>query len=279
VPAVQAGAGQRTVATGAPSNLAAMLMEIAKDKDVDAAKARAMFDLYKDVTAHDAKIAFTKAFIALQKILPTIDRDGKIQHADTKNDGRQRQKSTYSTYPNLMKVIKPLLDANGFGLGSWIAPGDGGKMDVFTQLDHDAGHFRVSSFPVQAETSGSKNNMQGWGSAESYAMRYNAIALLNIVSRAPQDHDKDGYGGNLQRERDGGFVEVENPPATLSKGQAEVLRATMESCGVPEYKLLQHYEIKRLEDLPFDMLEPAKKQCADYQANQAAAREAMKRNG
>lgn len=251
-----------------PSSMALMLLEAARDKTVDAEKARAMFDLYKDVQAHDAKTAFTKAFIALQKELPTIDKDGKIEHADSKGDGKARQKSLYSTYPNLMDVVKPLLDKYGFGLGSWIEPGEGGKIDVVTQLDHEQGHHRMSRFPLTAETSGSKNNIQGWGSSQSYGMRYNAIGLLNIVSKAPSDRDIDGRPNtdNVKRAKDG-FVEAE-PIEVLSEEQLADLNRKMVACKVPLDKVLKHYAIEKLSDLPANLLSAAMKACDDYAENQ-----------
>lgn len=248
------------------SSLSYLLLQAARDKEVDAEKAKAMFELYQKVQAHDAKTAFTRAFIALQRELPVIDKDGRIEHGESKRTGAEGQKSRYATYPNLMDVCKPLLDKHGFALGSWIEPGEAGKIEVVTQLDHQQGHHRVSRFPLTAETSGSKNNLQGWGSSESYGMRYNAIALLNIVSKAPEDRDLDGRPntGNVKRARDG-FVETE-PVEGLTDQEQVDLNAKMVTCKVPLAKFLQHFGIEKLEQLPRNLLASAIKQCDDYYA-------------
>lgn len=247
-------------------NLSALLMQVATDKDVDADKARAMFDLYKDVRAHEAQIAFTKSFFELKKKLPRIDKDGKIEHAD-KGDGKPRQKSTFATYPHIMGVIEPLNQKHGFALGSWLEPGEGGKMNIVTQLDHELGHFRRSMFPATAEATGAKNNMQAWGSSESYGLRYNIIALYQIVSKAPGDRDTDGNVGNFRPTADGGLVEA-TESRKVSPAEIEEMRLLMEDCGVTERQVLTSYQIDEIKDLPADILPGFRKRCQDHKANQ-----------
>jgi hypothetical protein len=248
----------------APKSLAEMLMTAAHDPSVNADKARAMFDLYKDVEAHEAKTAFTTAFIALQKRLPAIDKDGKIDH------GQGKQKNLYATYPNIMKVVKPLLDEYGFALASTVEPGADGKIEIVSYLDHERGHQRKSTFPLAAETSGSKNNVQGWGSSQSYGMRYNAIALLNIVSQAPGDRDTDGnFDKDMRAAKGGGFVEA-TEVARITKAQADELVRAMEFAELAPARFLEHYGIAKVGDLPADLFPAAKKKIKDYQDGKAS---------
>lgn len=164
-----------------------------RDPACDVAKMQALLDMQERLEDRDAKKAFTVAFNALQAKLPTISRDGKIDHGEglTKK-GNAKLKTRYATYPNIMEVVGPLLKQHGFTLSNSVEP-FGSGMAVVGCLEHIAGHSKTTRFPLTVDASGGKNNQQGWGSSQQYGMRYNAIALLNIVSRDPRDADNDGH--------------------------------------------------------------------------------------
>lgn len=251
--------------------LGELMMRLANDKDGSVERARAVFDFYKDVRAHEALLAFNAAFFALRRLLPTINKDGKIEHADTKGDGKPRQKSRYATYENVMGVLEPLNRDHGFCLGSWLEPGEAGRLNIVTQLDHELGHFRKSMFPGVAETSGAKNAMQAWGSSESFGLRYNLIALYQIVSKAPGDRDVDGNAGQFRQARDGGLVEAGDAPP-ISGAQLAELKIVMEDCGVTEKAICGQYGLAKLEDLQADLFEATKARCRTYKAARAERR-------
>lgn len=243
----------------APTSFLAVIARAAADPACNTEKMASLLSMQRQIEEREAEKAFTRDFIALQDVLPVIDKDGKIDH------GAGKQKNLYSTYPNIMKVCKPLLRRHGFALASWIEPAkDGARIEIVSQLDHVEHHHRTSRFPLPAEQSGSKNIVQAWGSSQQYGMRYNAIALLNIVSEAPQDRDHDGNVGNFKRGTDG-YVDVE-PIRKLSRAQAAELEEVMKDCGVTVRGFCEIYGIKAVADLNDDLFEAAKKRCLDYKA-------------
>lgn len=258
----------------------AMIADAASRPDFNPENMRALLDMQKEIMAEQQRRDFNTAFTALQRELPTIRQDGRIvvreKTAGGQRDGRVQQSTPYATFNNIMKVVKPILARHGFSL--WFATdptSDGARLLVKGFLDHDNGGQRSSSFPLPAETSGSKNNVQGWGSSLSYGKRYCTIALLNIVSEAPEDRDTDGNDNpNLKRGQHGEFVEVDEV-ALISSAQEIELRDTIEWAGVQPYRVFDHYGIKKLAELPASMFEAAKKHLRDYKANQ----EAKKRHG
>lgn len=252
-------------AVAAPADFLSLLYQMAIDPRVDVEKMKAGLDMQERIENRDAVKAFTRDFIALQDVLPFIDKDGKIDH------GAGKQKNLYSTYPNIMKVCKPLLKTHGFALASWIEPEAGGaRIVVVSQLDHVEHHHRTSRFPLPNEQSGSKNPVQGWGSSQQYGMRYNAIALLNIVSQAPGDSDKDGYAGNLKRAKGGGFAEVPDEDVKITAAQKDALLDKINWCGVSLAKFHEHYGIEKTSDLPANLFDAAVKACEDFYANKQA---------
>jgi ERF superfamily len=251
--------------TAPPADFLSLLYQMAIDPRVDVEKMKAGLDMQERIENRDAVKAFTRDFIALQDVLPIIDKDGKIDH------GAGKQKNLYSTYPNIMKVCKPLLKAHGFALASWVEPEAGGaRIVVVSQLDHVEHHHRTSRFPLPNEQSGSKNPVQGWGSTQQYGMRYNAIALLNIVSEAPGDRDTDGRVGNFKNAKGGGLAEVPDEVSTITAAQKETLLEKINWCGVSLAKFHEHYGIEKTADLPANLFDAAVKACEDFHANKQA---------
>lgn len=247
-----------------PTSFLAVVARAAADPRTDTAKMQAILDMQKQFEDREATKAFTRDFIALQKVLPVINRDGKIEvrekdpRTGSREGGRVQQSSPYATYPNIMRICKPLLDQHGFCLASWIEPEPGGaRIMVVSQLDHVEHHHRTSRFPLPAETSRSKNNVQGWGSSQQYGMRYNAIALLNIVSEAPQDVDRDGHQGNFKAAKGGGFAEVADPPAPISPTQRDKIVDLITAAKITESQFCSRYGINQIIQLPSNLFDAA----------------------
>jgi len=181
----------------APRNFLQVVAAAVMDPRCDVEKMKALLDMQERIEERDSKKAFTVAFNALQAELPVINRDGKIDHSsdggETTRSGKKALKTSYATYPNLNRVVGPLLKKHGFTFSSAMEPEASGPMVVTSTLEHVAGHSRTTHFRITADATGGKNNQQGWGSSQQYGMRYNMIALLNIVTEAKQDADNDGF--------------------------------------------------------------------------------------
>jgi hypothetical protein len=251
-------------------NVLAIIADAAANPAVNPGVMRELLDMQKEIMAEQSKRDFNAAFIALQRELPTIRRDGKIEIREKvagERVGRVQQATPYATFNAIMGAIKPLLVKHGFALSFETEP-MAERLLVKGRLEGH-GHERTTAFPLPAETSGSKNNVQGWGSSMSYGKRYCTIALLNIISEAQEDRDTDGNENKptLKDAKGGGFVEVPDRPK-VTEEQAIALRDLIEWCGVGTRKFVEHYGIKTVADLPADLFSAAEKDCKDYHANQ-----------
>ena len=256
-----------------PTSFLAVIARAAADPRTDPPKMQALLNMQTQIEDREAQKEFTRSFIALQEELPPIRRDGKIEIREkdasgSRERGRVQQSTPYATFNNIMKAIKPLLIKHGFALSFATEP-VGERLLVKGILDGH-GHQRTTSFPLPAETSGSKNNVQGWGSSMSYGKRYCTIALLNIVSEAPEDQDADGYTGNLKPAKGGGLAEVPEDDEKISPRQKEDLLKKIEWCGVSLAVFHEHYGITKTGDLPANLYAAAIKACDDYHENKKA---------
>lgn len=248
-------------------NMLQIIADIAASPDANPLVMRELLDMQKEIMADQAKRDFNAAFLALQSELPVIRRDGKI--VIPPKDGKAGQSTPYATFNAINDVIRPLLRKHGFTLSFSTEPV--GERLLVRGLLEGHGHERTTAFPLPAETSGSKNNVQVWGSSMSYGKRYCTVALLNIVSAAPEDRDTDGHPNKETfRAAKGGAIADVPDRETVSEDQAMKLRDLIEWSGVGTKKFCAHYGIAKVADLPADLFSTAEKDCKDYHANQQA---------
>jgi hypothetical protein len=232
-----------------PTNFLQVVHQAVMDPRCDVEKMKALLDMQERIEERDAKKAFTVAFNALQAELPIIDKDGKIDHSSgdgtgTTRSGKRALQTKYATYPNLNRVVGPLLKKYGFTFSSVMEPDASGAMVVASTLEHVAGYSRTTHFRVTADTTGGKNNQQGWGSSQQYGMRYNMIALLNIVTEAKEDQDNDGF-----------------PPNTnITKKQLEELIKLADEVGADKAKFCEVMGVEALAQIPASQFDLAKQQ-------------------
>lgn len=226
----------------APRNFLQVIAEATLNPACDVGKMQALLDMQRQIEDRDAVKEFNRNFIALQEALPTIRQDGKI--VIPAKEGRAGQATPYATFNNIMKAIKPLLVKHGFALSFSTEPAAERLLVKGTLEGH--GHARSTAFPLPAETSGSKNNVQGWGSSMSYGKRYCTIALLNIVSEAREDADNDG------------FKQVDDGP--ISEAQLKTLIKMADEAGADKAKFCGVMQVDSMADIPTSRFEEAKTQ-------------------
>lgn len=232
----------------APRNFLEVVATAVMDPRCDVEKMKALLDMQERIEERDSKKAFTVAFNALQAELPVINRDGKIDHSsdggETTRSGKKALKTSYATYPALNRVVGPLLKQHGFTFSSAMEPEASGPMVVISTLEHVAGHSRTTHFRITADATGGKNNQQGWGSSQQYGMRYNMIALLNIVTEAKQDADNDGFA-------------VDQP---ITEAQLKVLIKLADEAGADKPKFCAVMEVESMAAIPASRFTEAKAQ-------------------
>lgn len=246
-----------------PTNLFQLIMQATRDPRVDAEKLKTLIGVQTELEEREAKKAFTRAFNELQFELPTINKDANIDHGEGKTaKGNPKLKAMYSSYPNLMRVCRPLLKKHGFTFHNIVEPfAEGARIVVVAYLTHIAGHTVVSRFPLSLDDGPGRSNAQAWGSSSSYGKRYNLMLMLDIVSEAKQDLDDD----NRKRPKDERIAEAETvTPNELSKAQIEELKNAISHCGVKLDTFLHHYKIDSIETLPPKLFKEAILACSNY---------------
>ena len=254
MPAVQPTRGVRP-----PRSMLEVIAEAVANPAVDVEKMKALLDMQERIEDREAQKAFTRAFNALQEELPIINKDGIIDHGEgTTAKGNKKLKTKWATYPNIMSVCRPLLRKHGFTLSNVIEPSaDVSRIVVVGYLEHIEGHSRISRFPLGIDTTGSKNNQQGWGSSQQYGMRYNAIALLNIVSEAQQDLDNDGY-----KKKD----DVIDVVRMISAAEVEELKLEIDGTDLTEARVCGGYDVESFKDIPAGKFAEVRRALKAYKA-------------
>lgn len=211
--------------------LISMIERAARDPNVDVAKMERLFEMSERARASAARMAYDEAFSAMQVEMPEIDKRGKIIIRD-KNDKESIIQSTpYALWDDTNRLIKPILAKFGFGLSFRISQTDA-RLTTTAVLAHRAGHREETPFAAPIDSTGSKNNVQGWGSSMSYGKRYAATAILNITTRGDDDDGKKAG-------------DVETPDtATVAD-----LHALIKETSSNLVWFLQNYSVESLDDL------------------------------
>jgi hypothetical protein len=170
----------QSVAQTAP-DLATEIVRMAANKDLDVSKLQALIEMQKQMLASQAAAAFASAFVDMQDELPIIAKTSEGDNG----------KWNYASLDAIVEQVRPIMRKHGFSLSHQVEWPDAKTMRVIGILTHRLGHSRRSEFLSQADTTGSKNGIQGLGSANSYGRRYTTCDLLGVATR---DDDGAAYG-------------------------------------------------------------------------------------
>jgi ERF superfamily len=186
----------------APDPVLAMIERAARDPAVDLAKLEGLMALRERNEAQRASVAFADALVELGADMPAIDRTGKIvvySKIDREKPGgvpagaTPIQSTLYATFDDILEALRPVLYKHGFSLRFEHEATANGLLATAAILRHRLGHEeRATTPPLKHDASGSKNDTQAVGSSLTYGRRYALMALLPIVSHAPEDSDDDG---------------------------------------------------------------------------------------
>lgn len=128
-----------------------------------------MTDQTETKTSPIAKIA--KALAAAQAEMTKAVKDSVNPHFSSK----------YADLGSVMDACMPALNKNGIAVIQPIRDGENGR-SVVTKFIHESGEILENAVPIIV----GKNDMQGLGSAITYARRYGLMMLSGI---APEDDD------------------------------------------------------------------------------------------
>ncbi len=199
----------------------------ALNPEVDIDKMERLLQMQERVLDRQALMAYSAAMAAMQTELPSIAERG------------QGNNGAYATLEDIVDTVRPIMKQHGFAVSFRIQTQERG-IQVTGVLMHKDGHREETSMLLPADTSGSKNAVQAFGSSTSYGKRYVLCALLNITTRGQDDN---GHG-------------AAPPVKVVTPFQASQLKQLISACPVTtqEWFVGKYGEVERVPRCDFDKL-------------------------
>jgi hypothetical protein len=158
----------------APSQILAKAVE----SGVDPEGLEKLADLVERFEDREAKKAFHRALKGFQSDCPDIEHN--------KTAGSGNFSYSYADLAQIKKTIQPYLDEHGLSY-SFDTEVDNGYMTILCHLSHDRGYTQTSRMTLPIDN-GKMNNIQQFGSTDSYGRRYVLLNALGIIT-AQDDND------------------------------------------------------------------------------------------
>ncbi len=212
-----------------------ILADAVKDPEFDAVKLEKLIGLKERVDATEAKNAFTDAMFSFHLNPPIIIKNKPVY-------GKDRKKGPQYHFPDLadvLKLVRPELLKVGI-VANWSSkPLDDGRVQVTCILRHKMGHELEATLAGPPETGGSKNAIQGVGSADSYLRRYTFLNVTGLVAEG-EDNDNDN---------DGNKPDDEPEPEYITKAEAANIEVQMTKVGVTVAEFLKAAKLTNLSEI------------------------------
>lgn len=159
------------------------LLRMLADPNIPAEKMQIVLNAQKDIMAENRREQFYAAFAMMMPEMPQVERLGNVELI---KDGKRLGGYKYARWEDMDRVIRPIMHKYGFGF-SFAQRIDQGKQVLVATLLHASGHALTSERPVIPDPGPGRNAAQAEGSGLSYAKRYAAEGLLNIVRKGVDD--------------------------------------------------------------------------------------------
>lgn len=215
------------VVVDGPGSLLSAIIVLAKDQSVDVAKLGALVSMQERLEEHQAKIEFSRALTRLAGKMPRVKKNGTVDLGPGKGN------YAFAKWEDMDRVIRPLMDAEGFTLSFDTQPRTeaGGGMIITGELLHADGHSKTASISLALDTGPGRNNLQAMGSTLSYGKRYAAEMLLNIVREGADD---DGIKGGAE---------------FIGPGQIAKIRELLAETNTKEVRFAEMIGVAEIEDI------------------------------
>jgi hypothetical protein len=209
------------------------LMTLAKDKDFDVDKMKAIMDLRISMIDRQAKQEFNQDFFALKNEIPVILQLGKIMMFD-KDNKSSKVVSTYARLEDIQNALEPLLKKHNFILRHGNMDFRDGKYFIPTTLLHISGHEETVCFVSPPDkANGLKGDMQAVKSTAMFGRRVNIINLFDL--KEASDEKSEMY---------------KNQKITIE--QAEEIESLIISSGTNREQLLKFCGVDNVLDIPLN---------------------------
>lgn len=170
------------------------LMRLIADPNIASDKLELLLKMQAQTLEARAREEFHQAFADLSAELPQVARQGMVELRT--RDDRRLGSYRYARWEDLDSAIRPILGKYGFGFSFSTFIDTGGRTVLRGKLLHVGGHFESAEFPVVSDKGPGRNDLQALGSGVSYAKRYVAELLLNVVRKGQDD---DGISAMLSK--------------------------------------------------------------------------------
>jgi hypothetical protein len=176
-----------------------------------------VFELQQKAEAEMARKEFVASFAAFKAEAPSaIGRTGHVTYQSAKGPVDY----DHVELDVAAEQLTPILSRHGLAHSWKLDQDDKGLITVSCLLEHVAGHSRCETLRAGADTSGSKNAVQGIASTVYYLERYTFLAVLGIA-QAGADKDAAGEPEYLTVEQQ---AEIENLLARAHSDRARFLK-------------------------------------------------------
>lgn len=159
------------------------LLAACAERNVSDEAIKALIAYNEDLAKQDAKSAFRKALMKVQKELPIIEKTHEI----TYRDGRT---GNYAPNDVIQEIVQPILRKYGLVVTFKTTYPQPGTVNVRGQLAHKDGHEEYSSYEAKVDFTGGKTDAQGRGSVIAYGHRYTTKDLLNLIERGVDNNGR-----------------------------------------------------------------------------------------
>lgn len=161
-----------------------LMMGLLRDPAIPADKLEVVMKMRREALEYEAKEAYQHHFAQFAAELPAVERDGMV-------DLGAKGKYPFTTYEQMDFILRPLLVKHGLSLQFWSS--DPERIDAVVIHGALIGHGwqREAIYPVPPDAGPGRNALQARGSAQTYAKRYIADLLCNVVRKGT---DNDGRG-------------------------------------------------------------------------------------
>jgi hypothetical protein len=201
-----------------------------------------LLTLYERWEATQARKGFEAAMSAAKAELPASIRKNKRVFFEPKDKSKPATDYKHETLDELVETVQPILAGHGLRIGFTPTSEVNAPITVTCTITHRDGHSISATLSAGADGSGSKNHLQGIGSAITYLSRYSLKALLGLAAAT----DDDGQASGDDSSSD-----------VVDEGQLLKLRDLIEVVEADEQKFAAHMGVETIPALPAKRFEEA----------------------
>ena len=206
-----------------PGDILEIILRVAADPKMEIDKMERLLVMHERIVKENRRVEFMGALARIQAKMPQIEKSGQIIVKGV-------ERSRYAKLEDIDKVIRPLLEEEGFSFSFDSSSTDGKLFVLSCNLSHREGHAETKTPVLPIDSMQYRSEVQSVGSTLSYAKRQLIKMHLNIVEAGEDD---DGIGGS----------------EPISEGQVKSIEVLIKQTGADKKRFLEYMEAKSIKDI------------------------------